>query len=84
MSNRRTIKRPRRPLPAPMAEPYGAIIDQVSARDRAYFERHPGAMSYVRSFVPGEFGGELPPVGAVVVVEQIAPGVRRRCAVVLT
>lgn len=80
MSNTRKLKHPRRSLPPRMAEP--SIVEQVSEADRAYFEQHPGAVSYVRSFVPGEFGQERPLPGAVVIVEQIAPGVRRRRAVV--
>ncbi len=36
-------------------EPFGAIIDGVSAMDREYFEANPGQSSYVRGMVPGEF-----------------------------
>ena len=38
--------------------------DQARALDRAYFAHHPGALSYVRPFVPGECGGMYPPESA--------------------
>lgn len=34
---------------------YLDIIDDVTGRDRAYFEKHPGFFEYIRPYVKGEF-----------------------------
>ncbi len=78
MSNRRHSKHtPQRPNVQPLPEPAGSIVEAVTDRDRVYFERHPGALSYVRPYVPGELPGTCPP-GTLVRVIQIMPGVRVR------
>ena len=62
-------------------------VERARARDRAWFEGHPGETAYVRASSPGEFDVRLsehiyamvdPPEIALVRVEQIAPGVRLR------
>ncbi|RXH34366.1 hypothetical protein XH99_01060 [Bradyrhizobium nanningense] len=38
-------------------------VEEAVAADRAWFDAHPEADSYIRQFVPGEFGkAELPAV----------------------
>lgn len=62
---------------APPAE--GKIIDSVMAIDRAYFEAHPGEACFLRDPIVGEFWPQGdPPPGWAVLVEQMAPGIRRR------
>src|SRR5688572_24845449 len=34
----------------------GTPVERASSADRAYFQRHPGARTYLREYVPGEFG----------------------------
>lgn len=55
------------------------IADAVSSQDRAYFEQHPQATTYIRKAVACEMG---PPAalyrGAYVIVTQLRPGVRHR------
>ncbi len=78
MSNRHHSKPPpQRANVQPLPEPSGAIVEAVTAQDRRYFEQHPGALSYVRPYVPGELPGTCPP-GTLVRVIQIMPGVRVR------
>ena len=58
------------------------IMDQVCARDRRWFERHPRRRSYVREYVPGELGELVvigPMIGVRVEVFKIADGLRARC-----
>lgn len=67
---------PRNNIKAP--EPFGSLIDDVCAKDRCWFEKHPGEVSYHRDFVSGEdypfdFGRVL-----YVRVTQVAVGVRTR------
>jgi hypothetical protein len=59
--------------------------DRASIDDRVFFERHPGATSYIRPYVPGEFGLSFPPPDLTalsgeiqVEVEQLARDLRRR------
>jgi len=62
--------------------PWGAAVDEVSERDRVYFETHPSVTHYVRPRVAGELGpAEQSPLAHTVTevwVEQIRPGVRTR------
>lgn len=62
-------------------------VERARARDRAWFEEHPGETAYVRASIPGEFDVRLsehiyatvdPTEIALVRVEPIAPGVRLR------
>jgi hypothetical protein len=63
-----------------------AIIDAVKARDRQFFEGHPGETHYVRPYIPGEFpvalaarvGEALPSQDDWVLVTQLVPGSRTR------
>ncbi len=62
-----------------MPEPYGTIADDVMDRDRAYFEQHPKARSYIRKYIWGEaWPNAAPPAGTLTRVHQIQPGVRYR------
>lgn len=63
-------------------EPYRSIIDQRMAHDRAYFEEHPGADSFTRPAVPGEFWPYQPPPGTVVEVTRITSYFRTRVPIV--
>ena len=50
------------------AESAPRSVEQAIKADRAYFDEHPDEDSYIREFVPGEFGqAELP---------EIPPGFR--------
>jgi hypothetical protein len=66
--------------------PIGAVMDEASQRDRAYFETHPGVTSYRRLRVAGELGPverDADRLGVVQVeVTQIRPGIRVRAPVV--
>lgn len=58
------------------------IMDQVCARDRRWFEKHPRRCSYVRDYVPGELGEMViigPTIGVQVKVVKIGADVRARC-----
>ncbi len=68
-------KRPRMP------RRFVQIADWVSARDREWFEKHPGEDQYFRPYIPGEFGPEGPSQDSVTLVIQIEPGVRIRRAI---
>lgn len=59
------------------------ITARIVAQDRAWFAAHPGENRYVRPYVPGEFWPDHPPAGVdlVVLVTQLAPGIRTRRAV---
>ena len=78
MSNRRRIKRSAGPRMITLPPDVERIVDEVSARDRVYFEQHPEASSYVRPYVPGELLGQPVPPGTLIRVHQIRPGVRLR------
>ncbi len=54
------------------------IIDGVSEQDRLYFEHYPDEHEYYRDYVPGEFWPETCPPNTVVLVKQLAEGVRTR------
>jgi hypothetical protein len=61
--------------------PIGRAIDEMSARDRDWFDRHPAATEHWRAAMPGDFS--LPSLAGVVPqgrvrVRLIAPGVRVR------
>jgi hypothetical protein len=62
--------------------PYRAIIDGVAARDKEYFEQHPGSVQYLRAIVPGEFwgpdGADAVPGCEWVIVSELGPGLRTR------
>lgn len=47
---------------------FGLIVEAVSARDRAWFDEHPDATRYVRSYVPGEFWPSTASAEATVIV----------------
>ena len=54
------------------------LIERVRDRDRAYFEKHPGATEYLRPYVPGEFWPVAYPDATHVLVTQIVPGFRTK------
>jgi len=54
------------------------IIDGASEQDRLYFEQYPEEREYYRDYVPGEFWPETCPANTVVLVTQLAEGVRTR------
>lgn len=65
--------------------PVGAALDAMSARDRAYFDAHPGVTEYWRDLMPGDLGlGSLGCVGSStgeplrVRVRRLGDGVRVR------
>lgn len=71
----------------PREWPPDPSVERARARDRAWFEGHPGETAYVRASIPGEFDVRLtehiyamayPNEIALVRVQQIAPGVRLR------
>jgi hypothetical protein len=78
MSNRRRLKRQPGPRMLTLSPAVQRIVDEVSARDRVYFEQHPEASSYVRPYVPGELLGQPVPPGTLIRVHQLEPGVRLR------
>jgi hypothetical protein len=57
-------------------------LEAAMERDRRFFKRHPFLAEYSREIMPGEFPpSEMPPsceAHGVVIVQQIAPGVRVR------
>jgi hypothetical protein len=59
------------------------LMQRVSARDRAYFERRPDVTDYVRPYVPGESWPLVFPATHVRVT-QIAPGVRTKAFLIVT
>jgi hypothetical protein len=67
-------------------EPFGTIADRVSARDRGFFDDHPGEPAYLRRYIPGEFPSEAlaaadcdaPKARSWVMVTALAPGIRVR------
>ncbi len=72
MSNKRKAK------PPPRHTALGPRVAQVSAADRAYFEQHPEARTYLRRVQPGEFGEGIVSPDELVTVEELAPGIRLR------
>lgn len=66
----------------PIPEQWAAVIDQVSERDRAYFEAHPEVEAFLRPMQPGEFG-PYEPAEPLVLVTRIADGIRTREPAVL-
>ena len=66
--SRPTLRPPRR---------VSRLVERVTAKDREWFETHPGAHSRIREYVPGE---DWPAQGKhrFVLVQQIAPGIRLR------
>lgn len=70
MSNRRRYK-----PQSPRRSPSNDVLERVSAADRARFDAHPHAASYVRPALVGEFGDNVIPRGARVEVIQLEPGV---------
>jgi hypothetical protein len=80
------MTRPRDITPRRLSEPYASIVERVTERDRSYFAAHPGAASYIRDYIPGEFppeslaavGAGTPQQNSLVEVRQLAPGVRVR------
>jgi hypothetical protein len=73
-------------IPNPLREPYASIVDRVMERDRAWFDANPGARSYRRQYIPGEFNSDalaemgVTPLGqdCVIEVTELAPGIRTR------
>lgn len=59
-------------------ERYRRIIEAVCEQDRLWFEQNHGLDAYVRRFVPGECWPQDAGECDVVVVTQLAPGVRVR------
>lgn len=64
--------------------PAAAALDAVMVDDRQWFETHPDAMHRCRDIYPAEIteladmAGSRPPAGAIIHVQQLAPGVRGR------
>ena len=55
------------------------LIENMLRADAAHFATHPAARCYVREPVRGEFSPARDPApGSVVLVRQLAPGVRMR------
>ena len=52
------------------------IVDLVSEADRIWFEDHPDASEYTRTYVSGEAGPDINAVATV--VKQVEPGFRIR------
>ena len=52
------------------------IVDLVSEADRIWFEDHPDASEYTRTYVSGEAGPDINAVATV--VKQVEPGFRVR------
>jgi hypothetical protein len=56
------------------ADSKASIGARAAARDREWFEQHPERTSYVRQYIPGEFGSLRYAQDAVVLVSLLRPG----------
>ncbi len=59
-------------------QPFRGMIDRICEKDRLYFEQHPEKTERIRNAVQGEMWPLKTPTGGVMLVTQIAPGVRER------
>ena len=63
-----------------MPDAIGAHVDAVMAMDRAWFECHPGELSYQRDYIAREFWPLRHPIATIVTVRYFGKDMRTRNA----